>query len=250
MRAAVPTPLLRVGLNKVALLRSSRGGAVPDLTEAARTLIEGGCRALMVHQWSDHRHVKPHDVTALAALEPVLEGHATLHVGGDLREDLGALLERTPGVGCWVVTPFEAQHLTTQRGWRAEDDQSRLAHWARTLSGRTRLSVFVDPELDAVDLVARAGVAAVELNCRDYVEGFGTPAQESALEALARAADRARGHGLDVNAAHDLDKRHLPPLIRAVRPTLVSVGHAFVAAAVIAGLRAVLPGFLHAASED
>ncbi|MCK8499853.1 pyridoxine 5'-phosphate synthase [Myxococcus fulvus] len=250
MRAAASTPVLRVGLNKVALLRSSRGSAVPDLGEAARVLVEGGCRALLVHQWPDHRHVKPEDVSALSRLEVIRDERASLHVGGDLREDLGALLERTPGVGCWVVTPFEAQHLTTQRGWRAEDDQARLVHWVRSLQGRTRISVFVDPEPAAVDLVARAGAAAVELNCRAYVEGFETPARERALEALTLAADRARQLGLEVNAAHDLDRRHLPPLIRAVRPTLVSVGHAFVAAAVIAGLREVLPGFLQAASEE
>jgi pyridoxine 5-phosphate synthase len=250
MRSSAPVPVLRVGLNKIALLRSSRESSAPDLREAARELVDAGCRALIVHQWPDRRHVKQVDVTALADLDVIRDRRAAFHVGGDLRDDLGALLERTPGVDAWVVTPFEAGQLTTQRGWRSDDDQARLAHWVRVLQCRTRICVFVDPIPEAVDLVARSGAAGIELNCRAYVEGFDTPARDPALDALACAADRARRHGLAVSAAHDLDRRHLPPLVGAVRPALVSVGHLFMAAAVIAGLRVVFPGFLEACSQE
>jgi pyridoxine 5-phosphate synthase len=108
------------------------------------------------------------------------------------------------------------------------------------------VSVFVDPEEASVHAAAIAGAGSVELNCRAYVEHFGTSAARDALARLAEAGELARSLGLRVHAAHDLGSRHLPDLVHALRPDQVSVGHNFVADAVLAGMCSVLPTFLRA----
>ena len=60
--------LLSVNLNKIAVLRNSRGGHEPDICRAAQTCIEHGCGGITVHPRPDLRHVRPDDVRALAAM--------------------------------------------------------------------------------------------------------------------------------------------------------------------------------------
>ena len=59
---------LSVNVNKVALLRNSRGGARPSVTRAARIAIAAGAYGITVHPRPDQRHVRPSDVTELAAM--------------------------------------------------------------------------------------------------------------------------------------------------------------------------------------
>ena len=56
---------LSVNLNKIALLRNSRGGDQPSVLEAADTAIGAGAYGITVHPRPDQRHVRPHDVADL-----------------------------------------------------------------------------------------------------------------------------------------------------------------------------------------
>ena len=57
-----------------------------------------------------------------------------------------------------------------------------------------------------------------------------------ALQPFADAARKAREAGLAVNAGHDLNLHNLPLLLRDVAPDEVSIGHAFIADALMMGL--------------
>jgi pyridoxine 5-phosphate synthase len=59
---------LSVNLNKIAVLRNSRGGDLPSVLEAARIAIGAGAYDITVHPRPDQRHVRPHDVIDLATL--------------------------------------------------------------------------------------------------------------------------------------------------------------------------------------
>lgn len=72
--------LLSVNLNKIAVLRNSRGGSEPDLLRAAQTCIEAGCGGITVHPRPDLRHIRPDDVRALAAL---LRGRVEYNIEGN-----------------------------------------------------------------------------------------------------------------------------------------------------------------------
>ena len=62
---------LSVNVNKIAVLRNSRGGSEPDVVRAARTCLQAGAHGITVHPRPDQRHIRSDDVLALAQL---LEG--------------------------------------------------------------------------------------------------------------------------------------------------------------------------------
>ena len=60
--------VLSVNVNKIAVLRNSRGGHAPDIVRAARTCLDAGAHGITVHPRPDARHVRADDVMALAVL--------------------------------------------------------------------------------------------------------------------------------------------------------------------------------------
>ncbi|MEO6227079.1 MAG: pyridoxine 5'-phosphate synthase, partial [Thermomonas sp.] len=59
---------LSVNLNKIAILRNSRGGQLPDVLQAGRTCLDAGAHGLTVHPRPDARHIRTDDVHVLATL--------------------------------------------------------------------------------------------------------------------------------------------------------------------------------------
>ena len=59
---------LSVNVNKVAVLRNSRGGGTPDVTRAALTCLEAGAHGITVHPRPDRRHIVAEDLPPLAGL--------------------------------------------------------------------------------------------------------------------------------------------------------------------------------------
>jgi len=72
--------VLSVNLNKVAVLRNSRGGTEPGLLAAAAAVIQAGCAGITVHPRPDLRHIRPDDVLALSELS---RGRAELNIEGN-----------------------------------------------------------------------------------------------------------------------------------------------------------------------
>ncbi|MFI5178969.1 MAG: pyridoxine 5'-phosphate synthase, partial [Vicinamibacterales bacterium] len=58
---------LSVNVNKVATIRNSRGGAVPSVVAAVETCLAAGAPGITVHPREDARHIRPADVTDIAA---------------------------------------------------------------------------------------------------------------------------------------------------------------------------------------
>ena len=85
--------LLSVNINKIALLRNSRGTGTPDLVEGARLALAGGAQGLTVHPRADERHITMADVSTIAAMDEVREGRVEFNVEGDLRPDLIDLVD-------------------------------------------------------------------------------------------------------------------------------------------------------------
>ena len=89
--------VLSVNVNKIAVLRNSRGGSEPDVVRAARACLDAGAHGITVHPRPDARHIRDYDVYALAELahargvEFNIEGNpfAEACAGGDARAALG-----------------------------------------------------------------------------------------------------------------------------------------------------------------
>ena len=240
---------LSVNVNKIAVLRNSRGGHEPDVCAAAAACIAAGAAGITVHPRPDQRHIRPDDVIALRTLiadrvEFNIEGNAFAPprdgYPGFLR-----LVEQVRPTQCTLVPDDDAQ-ITSDHGFDLRRDSERLRPLVAELKRLgTRVSLFVDADSTDIAIAADVGADRVEIYTGPYAEAFtrGDPAQ--ALADCAACARQARAAGLQVNAGHDLSQANLGALKHAI-PDLaeVSIGHALIGEALYAGLDATVKAYL------
>ncbi len=241
--------VLSVNLNKVAVLRNSRGGREPDLLRAARTCLDAGAHGITVHPRPDARHTRADDVLALAALtreygvEFNLEGNPFAPARAGYPGFL-ALCEQARPAQATLVPDGDAQ-LTSDHGFDFARDAAALAPMVSALkSFGCRVSLFADAGVDPAP-AASIGAARVELYTGPYAEAFAAGRAAAALPAYVRTAGAAAASGLGVNAGHDLDQANLAAFLDAVPGVLeVSIGHALMSEALYEGLAATVRRYL------
>jgi len=241
--------VLSVNVNKVAVLRNSRGGQAPDVVRAARTCLDAGAHGITVHPRPDARHIRADDVLALAALcreygvefnlegnpfAPPREGYPGFH----------ALCAQALPAQATLVPDGDGQ-LTSDHGFDFAADGTRLRpHVAALKALGCRVSVFVDAGDPDVAEAAAVGADRVELYTGPFAEAFAAGAPDPAA-ACAGSARLAQAAGLGVNAGHDLSQANLGAFLAAVPGVLeVSIGHAVIDEALYAGLDATVRAYL------
>jgi pyridoxine 5-phosphate synthase len=242
--------VLSVNVNKIAVLRNSRGGDAPDVLRAARACLDAGAHGITVHPRPDARHVTARDVLALSALcrergvEFNLEGNpfAAPRAG---YPGFHALCAQARPAQATLVPDADGQ-LTSDHGFDFARDGERLRpHVAALKALDCRVSLFVDAGDPAVAQAAAAGADRVELYTGPFAEGFAAGTPDAALAACADSARRAQAAGLGVNAGHDLSQQNLAAFLAAVPGVLeVSIGHALIDDALYAGLDATVRAYL------
>jgi pyridoxine 5-phosphate synthase len=241
--------VLSVNVNKIAVLRNSRGGTEPDVRTAAQTCIVAGAGGITVHPRPDRRHIHPKDVLMLGEL---CRGRVEFNIEGNgfapAREDypgLVPLVTATRPAQCTLVPDSDGQ-ITSDHGFDLRADASRLKPLIAGLKAqRTRVSLFMDVGAADIARAAELGADRVELYTGPYAEAFAHGNYARELDACARAAERARAAGLGVNAGHDLNQANLGALKQAI-PFLaeVSIGHALIGEALYAGLGPTVRAYL------
>jgi pyridoxine 5-phosphate synthase len=113
-----------------------------------------------------------------------------------------------------------------------------------------RVSLFVDPDVEAVEWAARMNADRVELYTEPFARAFekGGAALETSFETYTRAATRARELGLGVNAGHDLDLENLKLFRTLPHLDEVSIGHALIGRGLFVGLKNVVMEYLEVLS--
>ncbi len=241
--------LLSVNLNKIAVLRNSRGGREPDICAAAQTCLDAGCGGITVHPRPDLRHVRPDDVRALASM---LRGRAEYNIEGNpfapARGAYPGLLALVREVRPTQVTlvPDSDGQITSDHGFDLAADRERLAPLIDQLREcGCRVSLFVDPGAEHLELAAALGAERVEIYTGPYAEAFAAGDAHAALAECVETARQAQKLGLAVNAGHDLNQANLGTL-RAAIPGLaeVSIGHALIGEALYEGLAQTVRNYL------
>jgi pyridoxine 5-phosphate synthase len=241
--------LLSVNVNKIAVLRNSRGGKEPCPIAAARVCLEAGAGGITVHPRPDQRHIRADDVRALAAL---CRNRAEFNIEGNVfaparpgYPGLLALVAETRPTQCTLVPDAEDQ-LTSDHGFDLARDGERLRPYVAELKALgCRVSLFVDAEATDLDRAAAIGADRVEIYTGPYAVAHARGDPERALAQVVAAAQRARAAGLGVNAGHDLNQANLAALVDAI-PFLaeVSIGHALIGEALYAGLGPTVRAYL------
>jgi pyridoxine 5-phosphate synthase len=243
---------LSVNVNKVAALRNSRGGSVPSVTKAVEVCLDAGAPGITVHPREDERHIRPADVTAVAALmarRPAgPRGRAEFNIEGDPRPAFIDLVLAARPDQCTLV-PVTAGEITSHAGWPADTSPERLGGVIRRLKAAgIRVSLFVNAEEAPIRWAARLGADRVELYTEPFARAFATGEQAGrwSLASFGAAAELAHSLGLGVNAGHDLDLENLVMFRTLPHLTEVSIGHALVSHALWVGLDRAVRDYLDA----
>lgn len=240
---------LSVNLNKIAVLRNSRGGTEPDIVRAAQTAIAAGCGGITVHPRPDCRHVRPDDVRRLAGL---IGGRVEYNLEGN---PFAPPREGYPGFValCADVRPTQATlvpdsdgQITSDHGFDLRHDCARLQPLVAELKRLgCRVSLFVDAGAEGLDQAAAIGVDRIEIYTGPYAQAHAAGDAGDELARCAHTARQATAVGLGVNAGHDLSQANLGDFLRAV-PDVdeVSIGHALIGEALYAGLDPTVRAYL------
>ena len=241
MSKLAPPPALRLGVNidHVATIRNARGGAHPDPVRAVLLAIASGADGITAHLREDRRHIRDDDMTRLKAAI----GATPLNFEMAATEQmLDIALKIKPHAACLV--PEKRTERTTEGGLDVLGGHNHLVPFASEL-GRAgiRVSLFIEPALEAVEAARTIGAPVVELHagawCEAVIGGNLTRAAHE-LERIRLAARRARELGIECHAGHGLT--YDTARVIAAIPEIVelNIGHFLVVEAVFVGLEQVV----------
>jgi pyridoxine 5-phosphate synthase len=243
---------LSVNVNKIATLRNSRGGSIPSVIDAVRVCVAAGAPGITVHPRADQRHITPVDVQEIAAyLEPYRRGDRSqieYNIEGDPRPDLLDMVRDVRPDQCTLV-PVRPGEITSQAGWSPDTPADELRTLIADLQKRrVRVSMFIDPDLRAVEWAASLGADRVELYTEPFARAFeqGQEDAQRSFQVYAEAANAAHARGLGINAGHDLDLENLTLFRTLPHLDEVSIGHALISHALYVGLDRAVRDYLDA----
>jgi pyridoxine 5-phosphate synthase len=240
---SLPTAL-SVNLNKVALVRNTRHLGIPSVVRAATLCLEAGAHGITVHPRPDARHIRADDVRDLHQLLQSRPG-AEFNIEGNPFHNLMDFVRELRPQQCTFVPDTEGQ-FTSDHGWDLAADADRLRPViAEAQALGVRVSLFMDPQPQAMAAARAVGADRVELYTEHYASAFGTARQSDVVLGYAQAARAAQAAGLGVNAGHDLNRDNLTAFLRAVPGVReVSIGHALIADALELGYAATVRAYL------
>lgn len=239
---------LSVNVNKLALLRNSRGRNYPSLPHFAERFIGLGAHGITVHPRPDERHIRFKDVFELADLvreHPQVE----FNVEGFPSEHFLQIVRDSRPHQCTLV-PDAANQLTSDHGWNLYQH----GHWLRDIVTRLKdmgvcVALFLDPDPEQCELAAKTGADRIELYTEAYAAAFASDEKERVWQRYLDTATRAQQVGLGVNAGHDLDLLNLAEFLRIPGILEVSIGHALMVECIEQGMETVIARYLEICSN-
>jgi len=247
---------LSINLNKISLLRNSREGNYPNIVKHAKICIEHGADGITVHPRPDQRHVRPKDVRDLAELvrlQPNLEFNVEGNPFAPPIADYPGfleLVEETNPDQCTLVPDTDSQ-LTSDHGFDLHSSGEVLYPIIQRLKSQgMRVSLFMDPDLEQIDLAAKVGADRIELYTGPYAASWGTDSLEAIFQQHLKAAQLATSLGMGVNAGHDLNLDNLAKFSSIPNLLEVSIGHAFIVDSLSMGMASTVQAYKKLLSQN
>ncbi|GMN10706.1 pyridoxine 5'-phosphate synthase [Croceitalea sp. MTPC9] len=231
---------LSVNINKLATLRNSRGGNMPNLLKSAKDIESFGAQGITIHPRPDERHIKyqdAYDLKNVVSTEYNIEGNP-------IPKFIDLVLAIKPTQVTLVPDAVDA--ITSNAGWDTIRNQKFLVDIINTFKQNgIRTSIFVDPKEKMIEGAAKTGTDRIELYTESFAKAFSDGNKEGVIP-FTKAAKIAHELGLGINAGHDLNldnikyfKKNIPNLLE------VSIGHALICESLYLGLENVINMYLH-----
>ncbi len=231
---------LSVNINKIATLRNSRGGNVPNLLKVAKDIQDFGADGITIHPRPDERHIRYQDAYDL---KPIVTTEYNIE-GNPIKKFIDLVLEIKPTQV--TLVPDGEDVLTSNAGWDTIKHQSYLKEVVSEFKNAgIRTSIFIETDLKLIEGAAKTGVDRIELYTEDFAREF-EKGNKVAVKPYSEAAALAHQLGLGINAGHDLNlenieffKKNIPNLAE------VSIGHALISESIYLGIENVVNMYLH-----
>lgn len=231
---------LSVNINKIATLRNSRGGNVPNVVQFAIDVQKFGAEGVTIHPRPDERHIHYQDARDL---KPVV--HTEFNIEGNpVKKFMDLVLEVQPTQVTLVPDADDA--LTSNAGWDTLKHKDFLIEVIQECKrNNIRTSIFVDPDLKMIAGAKLTGTDRIELYTEQFAHEFSL-GNKAGIQPYVEAALLANELGLGINAGHDLSlenirffKENIPNLLE------VSIGHALISESLYLGIENVVNMYLH-----
>lgn len=231
---------LSVNVNKIATLRNSRGGNVPNLCKVAADIEAFGAEGITIHPRPDERHIRyqdARDLKKIVTTEFNIEGNP-------IPKFIDLVLETKPTQVTLVPDAVDA--ITSNAGWDTIVHKDFLVDVIKTFKQHNiRTSIFVNADLKMIEGAAKTGADRIELYTESYADDF-TIGNKEGVKPFAESAILAHELGLGINAGHDLSldniqffKENVPNLLE------VSIGHALISESLYLGLENVINMYIN-----
>ncbi|WP_418602443.1 pyridoxine 5'-phosphate synthase [Hwangdonia sp.] len=231
---------LSVNINKIATLRNSRGGDMPNVVQFAKDAQRFGAEGITIHPRPDERHIRYQDARDL---KPEVYTEYNIE-GNPIKKFIDLVLEVAPTQVTLVPDAVDA--ITSNAGWDTIKHKDFLVEVIKEFKQNgIRTSIFVDPDLKQIEGAKNTGTDRIEL----YTEAFAHQydlGNKDAIKPYVACAELANKLGLGINAGHDLSlenieffKDNMPNLLE------VSIGHALISESLYLGAENVIQMYLH-----
>ena len=230
---------LSVNINKIATLRNSRRGNVPNLLKVAADLQSFGAQGITIHPRPDQRHIRYDDALALPA---VLATEFNIE-GNPIPKFIDLVTQIQPDQV--TLVPDAEDAITSNAGWDTIKHKDFLVEVISEFQSHgIRTSIFVDPIEKIVEGAKNTGTDRIELYTEAYAQNF-KKNPEKAVAPYIQAAIVANDLGIGINAGHDLNLENMAFFAQNIPNLLeVSIGHALVSESLYLGFENVIPMYL------
>jgi pyridoxine 5-phosphate synthase len=221
---------LYINIDHVATVREARRTDEPDPLAAALLCEQAGADGITAHLREDRRHIQDSDVRRL------MTGVQVLNLELATNPEVVVLVCQLRPYQATLV-PERREEITTEGGLDLSRPHPRLRETIRLLEeAGSRISLFIDPDIDTIDSAKDLGVPAIELHTGRYANSWRQG--DAALDELRRAASHAAGMGLSVHAGHGLTYLNVGSVAAIPEIEELNIGHSVVSRSIMVGMKA------------
>ncbi|MCF8274107.1 MAG: pyridoxine 5'-phosphate synthase [Flavobacteriaceae bacterium] len=231
---------LSVNINKIATLRNSRGGHLPNVVQFAKDVQRFGAEGVTIHPRPDERHIRYQDAYDLKS-----EVYTEYNIEGNPIDSFIDLVLNIKPTQVTLV-PDAEDAITSNAGWNTIKHKDFLVDIIKEFQrNNIRTSIFVDPDLKQIEGAKETGTDRIELYTEAFAHQYNI-GNKDAIKPYTLCAELACKLGLGINAGHDLSldnikffKDNIPSLLE------VSIGHALISESLYLGVENVINMYLH-----